>query len=549
MRIRRLTPRRQRGSVLACTLTATGIIGLALVSYLVLIGNENQSTQRSQTWNACIAVIEAGIEEALSHINESGMTNLFSNGWQQDGQTWWRERALGDGRYHVTISGTNPPMIVATGYMRMPLLSDRYISRAVRCTMRREGLFSKAMIAKESIDLRGNNINSDSFISSDPSYSTDGRYDPTKRRAHGDIAVNSSFQNSFQIGNANVAGKVSTGPGGQPSVGPNGTVGDLDWVNANQDGIQEGHSTDDMNVSFPDVKPPWSGGAWTPSGGWVTNATESITAVTNSATTIAYPVGNVGAVVTNGLSSSTNYPSGSPGPVTTSTFTNTTPSTSRDYPAPGSYLGAVVTRVVTTGPPEGRGTWYDYAAITGTITYYSYPTFTATYIAYTTNAANSAVYYDYILGTGNYELASLSGKVLVTGQASLWVTSSLNISGQGGIWIQPGASLNLYVSAATASIAGQGVVNYNADVNSFYYFGLPSNTKLSLSGNGQFTGAIYAPNAEFTLGGGGNDVYDFIGSSISKSVKMNGHFNFHYDEALEDNGPVRMYVVTGWNEI
>jgi hypothetical protein len=30
---------------------------------------------------------------------------------------------------------------------------------------------------------------------------------------------------------------------------------------------------------------------------------------------------------------------------------------------------------------------------------------------------------------------------------------------------------------------------------------------------------------------------------------MNGHFKFHYDEALASMGPGNGYIVTAWNEI
>ena len=73
---------------------------------------------------------------------------------------------------------------------------------------------------------------------------------------------------------------------------------------------------------------------------------------------------------------------------------------------------------MTSGPQANRGTWYDYNQITGTTTYYSYPTFTATYVNYTTNAANTAIWYDCILNDGNYELARLKGSVLVLGDAN-----------------------------------------------------------------------------------------------------------------------------------
>jgi hypothetical protein len=60
---------------------------------------------------------------------------------------------------------------------------------------------------------------------------------------------------------------------------------------------------------------------------------------------------------------------------------------------------------------------------------------------------------------------------------------------------------------------------------------------------------IYAPNANFTMNGGGNSAYDFVGASITKTVTMNGHFKFHYDEALAKYGPSRGFVLTSWNEM
>jgi len=536
------------GSVLAYTLVATGIISFALISYLTLVREDNRSTQRSQCWNECVAVMEAGVEEALTHINSSGFSNLVSNGWSLSGGQYTLQRSIQSNYFIANISASIPPIITATGYVNIPLYADKYLARTVQCNTRKQGIFSKAILAKESIDLKGNNVNTDSFISTDPAYSTNGRYDPAKKRANGDVATDSGLDNMLNVGNANIAGHISTGPGGDATVGANGTVGDLTWVNGNK-GVQSGYSADDMNVSFPDVKAPFDGGAFTPSGGYVTNTTTTVTTNNSTATTITYPSGNSGAVTTNGLSSSTNYPTGSPGPVITTVLTNTVSTNSLTYPGAGNYSGGVTTNVVTSGPQSGRGTWYVYNMITGTTTTYSYPTFSATYAAYTTNAAGTATYYDIILGDGNYQLGTLSGSVLVTGSATLLVTDSINISGQGGIYINSGASLSLYVSAPTASIGGNGVVNANSSATSFYYFGMPTNTKISLGGNSQFTGGIYAPNADLTMGGGGNDVSDFVGSIVTRSMTLNGHYNIHYDESLEQAGPVRIYVVTSWNEL
>ena len=47
-------------------------------------------------------------------------------------------------------------------------------------------------------------------------------------------------------------------------LAPNGTVGDLAWVDSNTSGIEPGWSGNDMNVVFKDVVLP------TPTAGWLT---------------------------------------------------------------------------------------------------------------------------------------------------------------------------------------------------------------------------------------------------------------------------------------
>jgi hypothetical protein len=43
-------------------------------------------------------------------------------------------------------------------------------------------------------------------------------------------------------------------------------------------------------------------------------------------------------------------------------------------------------------------------------------------------------------------------------------------------------------------------------------------------------------------------IFDFMGGSVTKSVKMNSHFNFHYDETLRRVGPGRGCVATNSKE-
>ena len=76
-------------------------------------------------------------------------------------------------------------------------------------------------------------------------------------------------------------------------------------------------------------------------------------------------------------------------------------------------------------------------------------------------------------------------------------------------------------------------------------------TFFTLRGNGQFTGVLVAPNADLAMHGGGNSDQDFCGSLMVNSVRLNGHFSFHWDEALgrmnSDNGA--RFIAKNWDEI
>ena len=425
--------RSNAGSVLTIILITVVIIGITLGSYLGLVSNQNLSVHRSLAWNSAIPIAEAGIEEALAHLNRNG-TNRIGDGWllAPDGTNVWRTRTIGDEKYEVYINAfVEPPAVLAHGYVRKPM-GGGFLEkpRTVRVTTTNDALFAKGIVAKGQIDLAGNNIRSDSFDSTDPLYNTGGRYDPAKNKANGDIATNSAVIDSLNVWNAEIYGKASTGPGGNIKIGSNGSVGSKAWVDGGNKGIQPGWTTDDMNVDFPDVQAPFSSG-WS----------------------VTYTGGN--------------YVAG-------------------DY------------------------------------------------------------------GSGNYMMNSLSmsgtQKLLVTNNVVLYVKGSVSITGGAYIEIAAGASLSLYVGGSTTYIAGNGVVNANTSASTFSYWGLNSNTKVSMSGNASFTGTLYAPYANLTLGGGGSNSYDFAGAVVANQVKMNGHYQFHYDEALGAFGPRRGYTIVSWRE-
>jgi hypothetical protein len=107
----------------------------------------------------------------------------------------------------------------------------------------------------------------------------------------------------------------------------------------------------------------------------------------------------------------------------------------------------------------------------------------------------------------------------------------------------------MYATAGNVTIGGNGIVNSNGVASNFQYYGLPSNTNLTFSANAAFVGLIYAPEAVFTLGGGGSNTYDFIGASVTRSSKMNGHFNFHFDENSNTYLGLFGYSAISWDEL
>jgi hypothetical protein len=163
--------------------------------------------------------------------------------------------------------------------------------------------------------------------------------------------------------------------------------------------------------------------------------------------------------------------------------------------------------------------------------------------------APDGLYYDALLPGGNYKIASISGSVYVSATNTvLYVTGSLSINGT--LHIGPGASLTLYMGGATTSINGNGIVNDTGHASAFAYYGLPSNTSISVTGNGAFYGTIYAPEADLNLKGSGKtSVDDFTGASITKTTTMTGNFNFHYDESLIRITTLGGYDPVSWAEL
>jgi hypothetical protein len=157
----------------------------------------------------------------------------------------------------------------------------------------------------------------------------------------------------------------------------------------------------------------------------------------------------------------------------------------------------------------------------------------------------------WVMGTGDYQYNGTlrlqsSDNIYVAGNARLYVTGSIDMKSTTYITIGSGATLTVYCAGPSAVFSQ---VNTIGNANTFKYFGLPTNTSLSWSGNAQYVGTVYAPEATFTLGGGGNNVMDYQGACVVKSVVLNGKFSFHFDEDLKRHGPMSGFQMKSWLEV
>ena len=241
----------EQGSTLVLTVIISALLGSVLCSYLVLVSSRNENSMRALAWNSAIPVLEAGIEEALTHLHED-QSNPGGNHWAPafvNGQkVFWKKRTLPDGSYYCVTNmnvGSTTPLIFSAGYVPSPLKTNQYISRLVRVTTTNPpSMFHYAIASAGPILMSGSAV-------VDGYNSGLGPYGAGNRNATGSIATDSQQQGSINVGSAHIYGHAVTGPGGTVAVN-GGSVGDLTW---NQD-IQAGWTNDNMNVSFQSNSPP-----------------------------------------------------------------------------------------------------------------------------------------------------------------------------------------------------------------------------------------------------------------------------------------------------
>jgi hypothetical protein len=172
-----------------------------------------------------------------------------------------------------------------------------------------------------------------------------------------------------------------------------------------------------------------------------------------------------------------------------------------------------------------------------------------------TNALPAPVNGNVVLNGTNYTISptdpNISVPILVTGPVTLWVQGSYSPPGI-NVALTNNANLALFVGRTTGSgdsfsISSSATINQPGLARTLQLYGMASLTTITLSGNVGFVGTIYAPEANATFSGGGNNT-DVSGAIVVNSLTMNGHFSIHYDQNLAVNGPSRGWIAKSWIE-
>jgi hypothetical protein len=157
--------------------------------------------------------------------------------------------------------------------------------------------------------------------------------------------------------------------------------------------------------------------------------------------------------------------------------------------------------------------------------------------------------YTYVAYGSNYYYNGsmvLSGaKVLIIGNATIYVTGSFKLTGGSQIIISPGSTLNLVVGGPVCSISGGGRLNGNLNAASCTIQCLPGCTQGDFSGGTWFIGVLNAPEADFNITGGGG----VCGALTAQSFSLTGGSSFHFDENLGTNTTGSVCTIISWAEL
>ena len=155
-------------------------------------------------------------------------------------------------------------------------------------------------------------------------------------------------------------------------------------------------------------------------------------------------------------------------------------------------------------------------------------------------------------GDYQYWMINLSSKKTVTlvGPINLYLTgtTAISISGQAKIYIDPSSSgpVNIYFDG-DISLSGQGITNGTSTPSNLILYGTGTSQEVTLSGQGDFYGGIYAPNSELVLSGQGGLYGGFVGDTVT----ISGQGGVHYDTQLgeDTSSGSSEFTIDSWRDL
>lgn len=156
--------------------------------------------------------------------------------------------------------------------------------------------------------------------------------------------------------------------------------------------------------------------------------------------------------------------------------------------------------------------------------------------------------YSYVLSGNNYKVNGTltldSSKVMmVTGNATLWVTDTLVVKDTSKIIIAPDATLTLYLEKQFYA-QGNSQINPGGRAEQFSYYGMNSNAEFYMSDFATLVGTVYSPAAKMDISGNAQ----LFGGGHANEIVLQGNSRFHYDEALSATRE-QPFVITSWKEL
>lgn len=167
-------------------------------------------------------------------------------------------------------------------------------------------------------------------------------------------------------------------------------------------------------------------------------------------------------------------------------------------------------------------------------------------------ATDADPYYYYV---HNAEIGSTTitagTNVIIVGDSNTRLRTGFNVPSSGAAPWKAG-SAKIYMDG-DINLSGNDSINVIASPNTSWAGALEVYTTtagdLSFSGNGDFVGCIFAPNARLVGNGGGSSRTDLCGSFVVGSITDNGHMYFHFDEGLGSTPNPKAWGLALWTEL